>query len=200
MWAGLDDANPVRVGFSGRTIQIEIPKPQPYWTNVTIDTLTQRHMIRKGPDGCEVPWHQDEAYWDVEFEYQAVGSWLALHDVPANMGAMQFIPGSHRQGVVEHGPLDGDVERHLLIVDVDVSRAVTCPLRAGGATFHHPRALHNTTPNTTDRARVAFPSKFQTAPVRRAEPAHRRWVDEWRAATGREAATGYQADGQLIPL
>ena len=37
------------------------------------------------------------------------------------------------------------------------SAAAACPLSAGGATFHHPRTLHYTAPNTTDVPRLAYP-------------------------------------------
>jgi FtsK/SpoIIIE family len=49
MWAGLDDKHGVRVGFSGHNILIEIPKPQPYWKQITIETMEARRMIRRGP-------------------------------------------------------------------------------------------------------------------------------------------------------
>ena len=93
-------------------------------------------MIRKLPGGREAPWHQDEAYWEPELEYHALGCWLPLHDVSEEMGTMQFVPGSHRRGVLPHHPKDGDVKLHLLTVDVDTSTAVACPLTAGGCTFH----------------------------------------------------------------
>ena len=49
MWAGLDDKSKIRIGWSGATILFEIPKPPPYWKQVTIETLEQRRMIRRGP-------------------------------------------------------------------------------------------------------------------------------------------------------
>jgi ectoine hydroxylase-related dioxygenase (phytanoyl-CoA dioxygenase family) len=116
------------------------------------------------------------------------------------MGAMQFVPGSHRGGVFPHRPLNGDVVLHALTVDVDTSGGVVCPLRAGGATFHHSRTLHATASNSTDRPRLAFPTEFEVAPKRRAVPAKYNWVDEWRAATDRAPAGGYVADGRFVPL
>ena len=77
------------------------------------------HMIRKAPGGREAPWHQDEAYWESELDYHALGCWLPLHEVTEEMGAMQFVRGSHRRGVVDHVPLGGDVDMHLLVADVD---------------------------------------------------------------------------------
>lgn len=48
MWAGLDDQSKIRIGWQGANIILEIPKPQPYWKQVTIETLESRHYIRRG--------------------------------------------------------------------------------------------------------------------------------------------------------
>lgn len=49
MFAGLDDKHKVRIGWQGPNILIEIPKPPQYWKQVTIDSLEQRHYIKRGP-------------------------------------------------------------------------------------------------------------------------------------------------------
>ncbi len=49
MFAGLDDKHRVRISWQGTNILIEIPSPGPYWRQVTIETMEQRHYIRKGP-------------------------------------------------------------------------------------------------------------------------------------------------------
>jgi ectoine hydroxylase-related dioxygenase (phytanoyl-CoA dioxygenase family) len=159
------------------------------------------HMIRKLPGGREAPWHQDEAFWEPELRYHALGCWLPLHEVTEEMGAMQFIPGSHKGGVLHHTPKNGDVALHVLAADdVDVSQAVSCPLPAGGATFHHCRTLHYTAPNTTTVPRLAFPTEFEVTPTWRDVPADRPWVDDWRDFAGHGAPTVYPADGEFVAL
>jgi hypothetical protein len=159
------------------------------------------HMIRKGPGGREAPWHQYEAYWDPELAYHALGCWLPLHDVTEEMGAMQFIPGSHKRGVLDH-VAQGDPAMHVLTVDVDISTRVVCPLRKGGATFHDKNTLHYTAPNATEQPRLAFPTEFQIAPMprRASEVPAWPWVDEWRAISGSKAPSGFWADGKLVPF
>jgi S-DNA-T family DNA segregation ATPase FtsK/SpoIIIE len=50
MWAGLDDTQSrIRVGYIGTMILLEIPKPMQYWEKVTIEQMSSRHMIRRGP-------------------------------------------------------------------------------------------------------------------------------------------------------
>ncbi len=156
------------------------------------------HMIQKPAGGRAALWHQDHAYWDPEFDYCALGVWLPMHDVSVEMGAMQFIPGSHRRGLLPHRHADQPAHNVLTVLDpIDESAAVACPLRAGGATFHHSETLHYTAPNTTDRPRLAYPMEFQTRPVRRELPLDMPWVLERRAVVG-ETPHFYVADGELI--
>jgi ectoine hydroxylase-related dioxygenase (phytanoyl-CoA dioxygenase family) len=148
-----------------------------------------------------VTWHQDEAFWPAEYEYRSIAAWLPMHDVPVEMGAMQFIPGSHRGGVLRHRHED-DVAQGLLTLDeeVDLSTAVACPLKKGGCTFHHPSTLHYTAPNATDRPRLAYPLTVQGLPVRRPVPRPTPWMDEFYAVTGGKRQAHYVADGQVLPL
>ena len=114
---------------------------------------------------------------------------------------MQFIPGSHRWGVLDHIFYDGDPVHNLLeAVGVDTSTAVPCPLKKGGATFHYQRTLHFTEPNSTDQPRYAYPIEHQVVPRWRDAPAKRPWVDQMREATGRGMIDKHFADGKMVPL
>jgi ectoine hydroxylase-related dioxygenase (phytanoyl-CoA dioxygenase family) len=96
---------------------------------------------------------------------------------------MCFLPGSHRSDVLPHRHIGDDPSVHGLETDVaDTSTMVAVPLAAGGATFHHPRTLHHTPANRSDRRRRAFATEFQTRPTRADEPAVRPWVDAGQAA------------------
>jgi ectoine hydroxylase-related dioxygenase (phytanoyl-CoA dioxygenase family) len=131
------------------------------------------HMLDKPPRrGFQAPWHQDEAYWDAGLTYHAVGAWMPLDDADVDNGCLWFLPGSHRGPLLPHRHLGDDPLVHglELITPVDTSAAVAVPLRAGGASFHHPRTLHHSRPNTTDRARRAYANEFQTPPVSKAIP------------------------------
>lgn len=143
------------------------------------------HLIFKPAAGAsETPWHQDEAYWDVNFDYNALGAWMPLEAVSAVSGCLWFVPGSHRRDVLPHRHLGDDPSVHVLeLADpVDTSTAVEVPLEAGAATFHHARTIHYAGPNRSDRIRRAWANEFQTTPVERKVPHDRPWV-----AAGREA-------------
>jgi len=142
------------------------------------------HFVHKPAEvGRVTPWHQDEAYWAPEFDYHAVGSWAPLDDVTIENGCLWFVPGSHRGPVFEHRHQDDDPAVHVLVADEpDTAGAVPIPMRRGSVSFHHPRMLHYAGPNTTGRARRAYANEFQSAPITRAERAHRPWHDEGVAA------------------
>lgn len=164
------------------------------------DLVTWGHMIRKPARRSRAaPWHQDEAYWQPELDYHAVGAWLPLHDVTVERGAMQFIPGSHKGPLLPHDHVGDPIGNLLVAPDADATAAVACPLPAGGATFHHHRTLHYTAPNTTDRPRLAYPMEFQLPPRRRAEPRSTPWVDAFRQASGQGSGPPmYIADGKIV--
>jgi len=143
------------------------------------------HLIFKGANSpAETPWHQDEAYWDVTKDYNALGSWLALDDVDTNNGCLWFVPASHRGEVLPHMHGGNDPKVHVLKFSepVDTSAGVPVPLRAGGMTFHHARTHHYAGINKTPRVRRAWANEFQTTPVPRAVPKEFPWI-----AAGRKA-------------
>jgi len=156
------------------------------------------HMILKPARiGHETPWHQDEAYWDPAFDYCALGVWTSLDPVSVESGCMQFIPGSHQQGVRTHRHIGDDSRVHGLVTDgVDASLARAVPIPVGGATFHHRRTLHHTAANTTEGPRRAYANAFQIAPVRRQTAASRPWYDEGRAA--HQARSIFQEDSDVV--
>jgi hypothetical protein len=139
------------------------------------------HMISKPPGRDNpAPWHQDEAYWEPTHRYQAVGAWMPLDDVDVDNGCLWFIPGSHTGEVLGHRRIDDNPDIALLELTepIDVSTAVPVPMRAGGASFHHPRMLHHSRPNISGGPRRAYANEFQTLPELLDPPADRPWVLE----------------------
>jgi ectoine hydroxylase-related dioxygenase (phytanoyl-CoA dioxygenase family) len=119
------------------------------------------HSIYKPPfNGRATAWHQDEAY-TLDPRLVTAHFWVPMHDVSVERGCMQFIPGSHRGHVRKHHRLQHLRHAHALEADdVDTSRAVACPLRAGDVTVHMPRTLHYTGPNQTPLPRLAWSLEF----------------------------------------
>lgn len=128
------------------------------------------HAIQKAPHQpatASTPVHQDQAYWAANMHYEALGVWVALQDVSAHMGCMQFVSGSHQNGVYAHQSRNRNPKIHgLELVDSDnlkfgTHAAVKVPLNAGDATFHHCRTFHLTGHNESAGLRRAYTLSFQ---------------------------------------
>jgi hypothetical protein len=137
------------------------------------------HMIRKEARNPDVlPWHQDEAYWDPQFEYQSSAYWMPLDPATRESGCMSFIPGSHKRGVRRHAFMNGDPSVTALAIeeDIDASAAVLQPVPIGGASIHHGQTVHCSGPNATDHVRRAYINEWQAAPpLKREMPYDRPW-------------------------
>lgn len=121
-----------------------------------------------------VAWHQDVTYWGLEPSF-AVSGWLAIDDADSENGAMRFVPGSHRAGVLAHArsgragnllSIDQEVPPEL----VDEGRAVSVPLRAGQMSLHHGRLLHASHPNRSPRRRCGLVLRYVPPEVRQLAP------------------------------
>lgn len=102
--------------------------------------------------GGPIHWHQDNSYWKCT-PPNLVSCWITLDQVDIHNGAMQFMPGSHRQSMGHNQASEGSLLEASNPIDESKSIVVTLP--AGGMTLHHCQTLHRTAPNTTDRKRRA---------------------------------------------
>jgi len=112
-------------------------------------------------------WHQDSVYsgWHLT---PSVSAWIALSpSEPAN-GCMRAVPGSHKDGVLEHETIANDPDLmnrrgERIRTDVDESRAVDVVLRPGEMSLHHPNIVHGSNANGSDIPRVGFIVRFVTS-------------------------------------
>jgi ectoine hydroxylase-related dioxygenase (phytanoyl-CoA dioxygenase family) len=117
--------------------------------------------------GAETPWHQDEAYWGEQMQYNSFSMWIPLQEATLENGCMQFIPASHRSEVVPHHSIGHDVRVHGLEMDQlpEKNKAVACPIPAGGCTIHHNRTMHYAGANRSDIPRRALIIGFGIKPI-----------------------------------
>lgn len=117
-------------------------------------------------DSSYVSWHQDSVYsgWHLT---PSTSAWIALTaSHPAN-GCMRVIPGSHKQGLLEHDNVRDDPNLlnrrgERVATDVDESRAVDVVLRPGEMSLHHSTIIHGSNPNVSDEPRIGFIVRFVT--------------------------------------
>lgn len=123
--------------------------------------LFQDMALLKPPGGGrEKPWHQDKAYFRVDPQEPVVGVWIALDDATCANGCMHVLPGTHREGPVQH--VHG---RDWQICDtwVDRGRDTVVALPAGSALFFDGLLHHGTPPNRTDTRRRAVQFHYACA-------------------------------------
>ena len=126
-------------------------------------------LIYKPPySPIEVLWHQDAGYgpWPEEAVERGITCWLALVDATPEQGSMQFIPGSHQQGIyLHHNAQDRNPIGGALEVRLEDQVAVPVSYQAGDCSFHHACTLHYTGPNQTNRERRSFSTHFWPTPA-----------------------------------
>ena len=110
--------------------------------------------------GGVVAWHQDYSYWTRTTPMQHLTVWVGLDNVSAENGCLQYIPGSHKWGLLEKPVLTGDMEGLKAYLNEDQTRKLDNPvpieMKKGYASFHHPLLVHGSFENNSDNPRRAF--------------------------------------------
>jgi len=133
------------------------------------DDLDYRYdqIIMKPPHyPAETAWHQDAGYWkEGQSNVRATTCWMALGPVFKENGALQFMPGSHKEQVRDHFDASdqSEINNALATTVADASAAVAVALEPGDATFHHCRTLHFAGGNFTDVPRRGLITHFHPA-------------------------------------
>ncbi|MFM1879311.1 MAG: hypothetical protein RLZZ241_2177 [Bacteroidota bacterium] len=110
--------------------------------------------------GGVVAWHQDYSYWTRTKPLQHLTCWVGLDNATKDNGCLQYIPGSHKWDLLDKIELAGSMDslKDLLNPNqvVQYENRVAAELPAGYATFHHPKMVHGSYENRSDRPRRAF--------------------------------------------
>jgi hypothetical protein len=81
-----------------------------------ISNCGEHAIFKPAHYGAPTPWHQDEAYWNPQMQYNSLSVWMPLQEATLENGCLQFIPGSHLWDIVEHQSIGGDTRVHGLEV------------------------------------------------------------------------------------
>ena len=101
-------------------------------------------MMKPARIGREKPWHQDSVYWPVE-PRNLVSAMTALDDTTPENGALQVVPGSHRQMHQHVGE-----ELMIQLSDAQWKETRYVSLQAGDTLLFHSMLLHASEPNLSE--------------------------------------------------
>jgi len=109
--------------------------------------------------GGVVAWHQDYSYWTRTKPLAHLTCWCGLDDSTIENGCLQYVPGSHRWGLLDKPELAGDlmgITQYLTPEQQSQFHPVPVETKAGEAIFHHPLTLHGSGENKSENPRRAF--------------------------------------------
>lgn len=104
----------------------------------------------KEPGGGITPWHQDAIYWPLDTE-NTITMWMPLVDVPAEVGSMTFVSGSHKLNYRQMVAIS-DQSEDLLAAYVrqnGLAGSTYGAMSAGDATWHSGWTMHHAPANPT---------------------------------------------------
>ncbi len=126
-------------------------------------------IIKEPQTKTYVSWHQDLTYWGFDNNQKQVSAWIALSNADATSGCMQMIPGSHKKGFFNHKTIkdsDNVLSRGQTVNNIDIDKAVSCPLKPGEASFHHGLTLHASQPNNSNDRRIGLNFQYITTDMK----------------------------------
>lgn len=109
--------------------------------------------------GGVVAWHQDYSYWIRTTPMQHLTCWIGLDDATTENGCLNYIPGSHKWGLLERLELGGEMDAIFSQLTEEQKyqiKPVPMELKKGHACFHHPLMLHGSFPNKSQNSRRAL--------------------------------------------
>lgn len=111
-------------------------------------------LVKEPSTKDETPWHQDLPYWPLRGD-DILSLWIPFDSVSAESGAMRYVKGSHRPGILyaptpfgkasgfagllaaAHLPVFPEPEAFLPNADI-----LVCEMEPGDVIAHHPLVFH----------------------------------------------------------
>lgn len=106
--------------------------------------------------GGVVAWHQDYSYWTRTTPLAHLTCWIGLDDSTRDNGCVHYVPVSHLWPDLPITGLTGDMEAIQTVLTEEQKekfKPVAIELKKGESSFHHPRMIHGSYENNTDRPR-----------------------------------------------
>ncbi len=109
--------------------------------------------------GGVVAWHQDYSYWVRTVPMQHLTCWIGLDDATKENGCLNYIPESHKWGLLDRLELGGEMDALFTQLSDDQKESINpvpMELKKGHACFHHPLMVHGSYANQSDYGRRAL--------------------------------------------
>jgi hypothetical protein len=144
-------------------------------TDALIPTRYLDDLIWARGAGIEgIKYHQDSVTEGAD-RFGRLNFWVALEEVSPEMGAMRFLSGSHREGMLGSPERDPDAgwdapgfclsERYPKLFDI-YQLSPEFHYQAGDATVHHGWLVHGSPANVSDRERWCYILEYAPVDVR----------------------------------
>jgi hypothetical protein len=127
--------------------------------NVPVRFWHDQLFCKPPKKGGVVAWHQDYSYWTRTKPVAHLTCWCSLDDSLKENGCLQYVPKSHKWGLLDKPDLAGDLMGILdYLTDEQKKEFKPVPVetKAGEAIFHHSLTLHGSGENTSNSPRRAF--------------------------------------------
>jgi ectoine hydroxylase-related dioxygenase (phytanoyl-CoA dioxygenase family) len=125
-----------------------------------IKAATSQLTFKMRGNTMDFGWHQDNSYGELD-PYNAISCLTALDDADEENGCLRIIPGSNKQGQIDpsdSSTVDDKAAQVDINLEVDESKAIPVPMKAGECLFFNCHTLHQSRGNyskTRDR-RILF--------------------------------------------
>ena len=120
-----------------------------------ISLFHSKLLPKSAGHGSPIPWHQDYAYWKSDDNQPVmINCQLAITEATLKNGCIQFVPGSHNWGLLQH-------ERHKQTFGVylpghyhEREDAVSIAMQPGDCVFFNALIIHGSAPNDSPNDRL----------------------------------------------
>ena len=169
-WVSYAAANPdcvTRIYDEMRDHQVFIKLGlSPKITQIVYQLIRQPTLYKKVPFRIDVPfetkelafWHQDDFY--VKGNDEELTVWIPLFDTKVQQGALQVMPGSHKDGAVPHTM---NVGKKTLPASVYENEIRYVEMARGDALFFSSFLLHSSSINISDEIRYSIQLRYSSS-------------------------------------
>jgi hypothetical protein len=128
--------------------------------NVPVRFWHDQIFAKPPKKGGVVAWHQDYSYWTRTKPVAHLTCWCGLDDSTKENGCLQYIPGSHKWGLLPKPVIAGELQGIKDFLNDEQKKQFEHPqhaqTKAGEAIFHHSLTLHGSGENKSEKPRRAF--------------------------------------------